>query len=174
MKTNSPSLTMASCGLGCLRHWVALSICVLTSVVFAQTVPERPVPIVVPADREIAPNEILPSMAAAALLIKANPQKYQVRVYDLIKGDVYCDIQNVVSDKATGWIQIHFNYRGRTSVNLAPVSAGSIAGAGSYSINLPLLGITDVKVNLTFTQDGTARGEWRNMGYGGAFDIIKK
>lgn len=174
MKLISLTRVMASFGLRRLRHWFALSVCVFTTVVLAQTVPERPVPIVAPAEREQAPTETLPSMAAAALLIKGNPQNYQVRVYDLIKGDVYCDIQKVVSDKATGRLQIHFNYRGQTSVNLAPVSVGSVAGAGSYSINLPLLGITEVKVNLTFAQDGSARGEWRNLGYGGAFDFIKR
>lgn len=139
----------------------------------AQAVPERPVTVGPPAETEQSLTVTRPSMAAAVLLIKNQPQKYRIRLYDLLKGDVYCDIQNVTSE-ATGSTQIQFDYRGLTSANLAPISAGNAAGSGSYRINIPLLGITDVKVSLTFANDGTARGEWRNLGSGGVFDIVKK
>lgn len=139
-----------------------------------QSPPERPSPKVTPNETE-RPAEIKRNpMAAAVSLIDQAPKKYQIHIRDLIKGDVYSDIQSVVVDRATGWTVIHFNYRGRTSVSLMPVGEGSYAGSGSYPISIPLLGNSDVKVNLTFAPDGTARGVWNNMGYSGAFDITKK
>ncbi len=157
-----------------LRYLLAICLCLIACPAPAQTAPERPNPINSQKNAERGPVEDRNSMGAAILLIQQAPHKYQVHVQDLIKGDVYCDIQSVVVDKATKWTEIHFNYRGRTSVSLTPVASGSLTGKGSYIINLPLLGSSEVKVSLVFAQDGTARGYWRNMGYDGTFSIVKK
>lgn len=114
------------------------------------------------------------TLEATLLLLEQNPRSYQIHVRDLIKGDVYCDIQTVSIDKSSGWVAIDFDYRGGTRVSLKPVQKDSFAMRGSYRIDIPVLGRTDVAVNLTFNADGTARGKWENMGTNDAFDVIKK
>lgn len=95
-------------------------------------------------------------------------------IHDMTKSDLYCEIQGVSIDKSTGWMAIDFDYRGGTRVNLSPVAEDSLAMRGSYKINLPILGDSDVQVTLMFSADGSAREEWRNMGFGGAFDISRR
>ena len=132
--------------------WMFISMSLVVCSASAQTVPERLTQSPAP---KVTPSTII-SMAEAIALIQQDPKKFQIHIQDLVKGDTYADIQSVVVDKATGWTQIHFNYRGRTVVSLTPVAVGSLLGTGSYPISLPILGTSDVKVNLTFSSDGSA------------------
>lgn len=170
MQTSLPISKRTSRCIARATKWMAISICLVVCAAFAQTIPERFSQ--TPAPKASSPA--INTMAEAIVLVQQHPKKYQIYIQDLIKGDTYSDIQSVVVDKTTGWIQIHFNYRGRTSVSLTPVAVGSFDGIGSYPISIPILGTSEVKVNLTFSPDGSARGEWKNMGYEGAFGIVRK
>jgi hypothetical protein len=114
------------------------------------------------------------AMSAALLSIEKTPQRFQIHVYDLIMGDVYSDIKSINVNKSNWATTIGFSYRGNTNVSFQPDFEGSPLVVGSYRVNIPLRGATVVKVSLTFDRDGTARGEWRNMGFSGTFDITKK
>lgn len=113
------------------------------------------------------------SLAAAVIQVKTSPKKYRVRIHDMAKGDVYCELQSVNIDSSTGWLTLDVDYRGGTRVRLTPVSDDSLAMRGAYKISLPLMGDSEVQVFLVFNGDGSARGEWKNMGFSGAFDIAK-
>ncbi|HAS85405.1 MAG TPA: hypothetical protein DCS31_01195 [Candidatus Competibacteraceae bacterium] len=120
-------------------------------------------------------SALLPNLFA---LIEEKPQQYQIELHDLLDGDLQCPIENVVLDRQAQKLIIDFRYRGITSLTLRAASLSSQWATGSYPIDLPVLGLSNVQVDLRFNKDGSARGQWHNrvLGkkYEGAFHIIKK
>lgn len=106
--------------------------------------------------------------------IKSNPSSYQIHLYDLLQKDVYCNISSFAVDKIQGNISIDFDYRGGTRAILTDFDEQKSEVHGHYPISILLLGTSDVQITLNFNRDGTAHGEWRNMGYKGGFDILNR
>lgn len=112
--------------------------------------------------------------AGSILTLERDFSSYRVHLYDLLRGDVYSDIRQVSVDWASGKVDIDFSYMGGTRVSLSLLGKNSFEAWGSYPISLPVLGVTNVKVMLEFNPDGTADGEWSNMGLSGVFEIVRK
>lgn len=113
------------------------------------------------------------TLDAAILKIKQQPKNYLIRVQEMGKGERLCEIQAITVDASTGWMSVDFNYRGGTRLNITREAPDSFTMRGAYKINLPLLGSSDVQVRLMFSPDGSAMGRWSNMGFDGAFDLLK-
>ena len=110
--------------------------------------------------------------------VKENPNNYQIHLYDLAQGDLYCSISSFEGDINHG-ITIKFNYRGGATARLDNFNEENKEVQGSYSVRslnllLAILGSSSIQITLRFNNDGTARGVWSNLGSSGAFDIIKR
>ena len=110
----------------------------------------------------------------AALQIKKSPNDFLVHIVEFNDKEVYADIQSFSVDENLGRIEMYFDYRGGSPAIINPASHGVPNASGSYKARLPFLGPTEVPITLTFNRDGTARGRWANMGFSGAFEIVKK
>lgn len=108
------------------------------------------------------------------LNLVSSPEKYQIHLYDLLSSDTYCDIEDVDIDTDRYEITIRFDYRGGTTLKLTHYDRSNSEIHGHYPISLPFLGTSNVQVSMNCKNDGTAYGRWANMGYSGAFDIVRK
>lgn len=117
----------------------------------------------------VSPN----SLSAALLKIKLSPQSYVIRIQEITGAYPLGEIQRFDYNQSTGWLEIDFSYRGGTTVRLKQDLPTSFLMRGAYKIDIPVIGTSEVRVWTTFSQDGSARGHWSNMGFSGSFDILK-
>lgn len=145
--------------------------------VFIYTVPDANKVSLPSQSNDTLEPSIFPRESALAVGLKrlvARKMDYQIKLHDLSKGDIYADIYNISINNEMGQVSIEFNYRGGTTLKLNNFQYRTSEAVGSYPIKLPFLGESDVQVKMKFNTDGTADGEWRNMGLGAQFDIVKK
>lgn len=104
-------------------------------------------------------------------LIK-NFKQYEIVLISLDKGEEHLKILDAYRGETD--IVIKFQYRGETRLTLTTFDETNAKAYGTYPIDLPLpIGISNVKVELTFYSNGNAYGKWQNLGFENKFDIIK-
>jgi len=101
-----------------------------------------------------------------------NFDQYEIVLVSLDKGEEHLKILDAYRGGTD--IVIKFKYRGETDLKLTKFDETGAKAYGTYLIDLPLpIGISNVKVELTFQSDGTAYGKWKNLGFEYPFDILK-
>lgn len=104
--------------------------------------------------------------------LTASPASYEVALVSLDRGPEAHRITRVV--RSADEVSIHFLYRGGTELTLSQFDPEEAIARGSYPIDLPILGPSRVSVTLEFYSDGTASGQWVNLGLSNEFGIRKR